>query len=100
MIGRGVLGNPWLIKECVDYLEHDIKPTPVTLEEKMNMIKRHYNLLEETKCEKLALLEMRTHTAWYLKGVQNGTKLKEVIFKTNNKNDFMELIDKFLKDNK
>ena len=21
MIGRGVLGNPWLIKECVDYLE-------------------------------------------------------------------------------
>lgn len=21
MIGRGVLGNPWLIKQCVEYLE-------------------------------------------------------------------------------
>ena len=24
MIGRGVLGNPWLIKECKDYLENGI----------------------------------------------------------------------------
>lgn len=100
MIARGVLGNPWLIKECVDYLEKGIEPTNVSLEEKMDMIKKHYNLLEETKCEKLALLEMRTHTAWYLKGIQNGTKLKDAIFKTNNKQDFMKLIDDFIEENR
>lgn len=100
MIARGVLGNPWLIKECVDYLEKGIEPTNVSLEEKMGMIKRHYNLLEETKCKKLALLEMRTHTAWYLKGIPNGTKLKAAIFKTNNKQDFMKLIDDFIEENR
>lgn len=100
MIARGVLGNPWLIKECVDYLEKGIEPTNVSLEEKMRMIKRHYNLLEETKCKKLALLEMRTHTAWYLKGIPNGTKLKDAIFKTNNKQDFMKLIDDFIEENR
>lgn len=100
MIARGVLGNPWLIKECVDYLEKGIEPTNVSLEEKMGMIKRHYNLLEETKCKKLALLEMRTHTAWYLKGIPNGTKLKDAIFKTNNKQDFMKLIDDFIEENR
>ena len=42
MIGRGCLGNPWLIKECVDYLENNKEPNIVTLEEKVNKIKRHY----------------------------------------------------------
>lgn len=100
MIGRGVLGNPWLIKECVDYLEKGIDPTPVSMIEKMNMIKRHYELLEKTKNEKLALLEMRTHTAWYLKGIKNSTKLKEAIFQTKTKEEFMNLIDSFIEENR
>ena len=100
MIGRGVLGNPWLIKECVDYLEKGIEPKEVPMEEKIKMIKRHYELLEQTKCEKLALLEMRTHTAWYLKGIKNSTKLKEAIFKTKTKEEFMNLLNTFLEENK
>ena len=31
MIGRGVLGNPWLIKECVDYLEKGLEPREISL---------------------------------------------------------------------
>ena len=100
MIGRGVLGNPWLIKECVNYLEKGIEPEEVPMKEKIKMIKRHYELLEQTKCEKLALLEMRTHTAWYLKGIKNSTKLKEAIFKTKTKEEFMNLLNTFLKENK
>ncbi len=100
MIGRGVLGNPWLIKECVDYLEKGIEPEEVPMKEKIKMIKRHYELLEQTKCEKLALLEMRTHAAWYLKGIKNSTKLKEAIFKTKTKEEFMNLLNTFLEENK
>lgn len=100
MIGRGVLGNPWLIKECVDYLEKGIEPEEVPMKEKIKKIKRHYELLEQTKCEKLALLEMRTHTAWYLKGIKNSTKLKEAIFKTKTKEEFMNLLNTFLEENK
>lgn len=99
MIGRGVLGNPWLIKECVEYLENGKLPSIVTIKEKIEMIKRHYLLLEENKTEKLALLEMRTHAAWYLKGVKNGTALKEKIFKTKNKQEFMDLLEEFKKEN-
>lgn len=99
MIGRGVLGNPWLIKECVEYLSTGKEPVKVSLKEKMEMIKRHYKLLEETKSEKLALLEMRTHAAWYLKGLENSTKLKEAIFKTKTKEEFLKLIDDFIEQN-
>ena len=99
MIGRGVLGNPWLIKECVEYLGTGKEPIKVSLKEKMDMVKRHYKLLEETKGEKLALLEMRTHAAWYLKGLENSTKLKEAIFKTKTKEEFLKLIDDFIEQN-
>ena len=99
MIGRGVLGNPWLIKECVEYLSTGKEPVKVSLKEKMKMIKRHYKLLEETKNEKLALLEMRTHAAWYLKRLENSTKLKEAIFKTKTKEEFLKLIDDFIEQN-
>ena len=96
MIGRGILGNPWLIKECVDYLECGKLPEEVSVYEKINMIKRHLNLLIETKPLKVALLEIRSHAAWYLKGLPNTKYLKEKIFKTKTKEELENLLDEYL----
>lgn len=78
MIGRGVLGNPWLIKQCVEYLENGKLPEPVSSKEKIEMLKRHYKLLLESTSEKAAILEIRMHALWYIKGlpivVQSKTK--------------------------
>ena len=38
MIGRGLLGNPWLIKECVDYLENAILPKKIDVLTRIDMI--------------------------------------------------------------
>ena len=99
MIGRGVLGNPWLIKEIVDYLELGIEPVKIPDIEKFNMMKKHFKLLLDTKNEKLAILEIRSHAAWYLKGIPNTSELKNEIFKTNKKEEFINLIDKYVKEN-
>lgn len=96
MIGRGILGNPWLIKECVDYLEKGILPKKVSIQEKFAMIKRHLDLLLKTKPKKVALLEIRTHIAYYLKGIPGAKELKNQIFKTNSKEEIINLLDKFL----
>lgn len=98
MIGRGVLGNPWLIKECVDYLEYGIEPKKITIKEKIDMIKRHLNNLLDTKPYKVALLEIRTHAAYYLKGLPQGKELKVAIFKTTSKEEIIELLDKYLEE--
>ena len=100
MIGRGILGNPWLIKECVDYLDSSILPKEVTIKEKFDMIKRHMDLLLSTKNEKVALLEMRTHIAYYLKGIPGTKELKQKIFKTKIKKEIISLLDSFLLNNK
>lgn len=96
MIGRGALGNPWLLKECVDYLEYDLQPIKVSEDEKLNMILRHLNLLKDNKSEYTAVLEMRNHAAWYLKGIKNSIDLKNKIFKVKTIYEFEELIKDFI----
>ena len=97
MIGRGVLGNPWLIKECIDYLENGTIPTEVSIQDKIDMIKKHAELLVKTKSEKVAMLEMRTHAAYYIKGLPNSTDMKNKIFQMKNKEELFELLDEYMK---
>ena len=98
MIGRGVLGNPWLIRDTVDYLEYGKEPVEVSFEEKLDMMKRHFNMLLEQKSEHVAILEIRSHVAWYLKGIPGTSELKNKIFKINSKEDFINSIDDFLRE--
>ena len=99
MIGRSALGNPWIIKECVDYLENKIEPNNITPNDKFDMILKHLNNLKEIKNEKTALLEIRTHAAWYLKGIPNTNNLKKEIFKTKSIEEFKNVINSFRKEN-
>jgi len=100
MIGRGVLGNPWLIKECVDYIEKGIEPQKISVEAKIDMIKHHIDLLRKTKCDKLALLEIRSHATWYLKGIKNSSGLRSEICHAASINELLIMLDTFLKEKK
>ena len=97
MIGRGVLGNHWLIKECVEYLESGKEPVPPTAEEKIAMLKRHFDLLLQDKPEKPAVLEIRSHALWYVKGLPNSAEIKNRICSTKDKNEIFEILDNYLK---
>lgn len=90
MIGRGVLGNPWLIKQCLDYFEGKeiTKPTNLDI---LNMVEKHLNYLLEFKDEKIAILEMRTQIGYYLKGFNK--EYKQRFMKVDNKKDFYELLE-------
>jgi nifR3 family TIM-barrel protein len=99
MIGRGVLGNPWLIRDTVHYLESGEEPIKINPIEKLNMMKRHFEMLIEQKNEHVAILEIRSHAAWYLKGIPGTSELKNQIFKIQNKDDFINCIDTFIKEN-
>ena len=96
MIGRATLGNPWLIKQCVDYLDYGIEPKKVTNEERIAMAKKHADILERTKPEKLAVSRMRTHTAYYLKGMYRSVDIKPELFQKNSKEEIFKLLDEFL----
>ena len=94
MIGRGVLGNPWLIKNTVDFFagKDVIKPTNV---EKIEMSLHHLNYLKELKSEKQACLEIRNHIGWYLKGIEGGNLIKNKIYQTSNICDIISILNEF-----
>ncbi len=96
MLGRGAIGNPWLIRQCIDYLDEGIEPERVSLDEKIEMIKKHAELLSEIRPEKVAMHKMRTHTAYYLKGRWRSAEIKPRIFKMNTKEELFNLLDEYV----
>ncbi|MFV0249695.1 MAG: tRNA dihydrouridine synthase DusB [Bacilli bacterium] len=98
MIGRAALGNPWIIKETVQYIENNTEPHKVNDLEKIDMILKHLENLLETKNEKVAILEMRSHAVWYLKGIKDIANLKEQIFKVKTSLEFKQIINDFRKE--
>ncbi len=97
MIGRGVLGNPWLIKEIIAYLDNKVILDPPTYKEKIAMCYKHLDYLLKIKNEKVAVLEMRSHISWYLKGIPNSTSVKEACFKATTEKELIEILDNFSK---
>ena len=95
MIGRACLGNPWLIKQTVNYLENNIEPIEPTINEKINMIKKHMDYLLKIKNEHIAILEMRGHACWYLKGLPNTSKFKKEINQIKTKEELIEILNKY-----
>lgn len=92
MVGRGALGNPWLIREIIEYLETGIqlhKPKPI---DRVEMCLNQLERTERLKGERLAILEIRSHVAWYLKGLPKATHIKREV----NKIDSIEEIKKLL----
>ena len=98
MIGRGVLGNPWLIKECVDYLEDGTEPREISKQERIEMLKRHFKLLVEDIGEKGAVLEIRTHALWYIKGLKGSAPVKNKICSSKTAEDMFKILDEYLKE--
>lgn len=95
MLGRGILGNPWLISRTVHYLQGKEVNLP-TLRERINGAIKHLDLTISLKGETIGVREMRKHLAWYLKGLPYTAPLKEVIFKAVTRSEIIDLLKGYL----
>ena len=95
MIGRGTLGNPWLIKQIVDYLETGTYQKDISVNEKLDYIINHMKRLIHLKGEKVALLEMRSHAAWYIKGMKGASRVKREVSQVSHPDELIELIEEY-----
>ena len=97
MIGRGVLGNPWLIKEIVSYTNEGVILRKPTYQQKIEMCFKHLDYLLKIKPEKVAVLEMRSHIAWYLKGLPGNVEIKNEVFKAKTSVELEKILNNYLK---
>lgn len=97
MIGRAALGNPWIFKEIDTYLKKGIAISKPTYEERIKMCYYHLEKLLKIKNERIAVLEMRSHIAWYIKGIPYHKDIKNLIFKAEKAEEIKEILDNYQK---
>ena len=99
MIGRGILGNPWLIMNTVKILNNDTDfyiPSPFN---KINMIKRHASMLVNELDEKIAILEMRKFAAWYMKHMRSSSEIRNNINRITCVEELHRILDEYIEIN-
>src|SRR3712207_6445691 len=98
MIGRGAQGNPWIFKRIDHYLKTgQILPEP-TKEDKIIVAIRHMNLAIKEHGEYVAVREMRKHIGWYLKGMKNSARFRDMINKMESADEVINTLRVFLND--
>ena len=97
MVGRGALGNPWLISMIENYLKEGVILPEPTLEEKMQIANEHFDRVLAYKGERIGLNEMRKHAVWYIKGVRNAAQLRDKIMQTRSPVEMKNVFGSILK---
>ncbi|MBW7454488.1 tRNA dihydrouridine synthase DusB [Paenibacillus sepulcri] len=96
MIGRGALGNPWMLYRTIHYLtEGELLPDP-SPREKMEIAIVHMDRLVNLKGESVAVREMRKHLAWYLKGLPGAARVKDVIMEETSRDVMAQILGNYI----
>lgn len=95
MIGRGADGNPWIFKEIISALSGKDEKFQVSLDERLDMIVRHLEMLIAFKGEVIAVKEMRRHAGSYIKGMPMAAECRRRINALNTFEEFKVLIEEY-----
>ncbi len=79
MLARGIMGNPWLIKQCLHYQQTgEILPQP-SFDEMAEMAVYHTKMLVEAFGERNGIRQARGHLTWYVKGRRGAAAVKNLL---------------------
>ncbi len=93
MIGRGALGNPWFFKQANALLNGSPLPPEPDINDRLNMCKRHLELLIESRGEKIGSNLMRKHFGWYIKGFPGAAALRQSLVTSKDEDEMRNLLD-------
>ncbi len=97
MIGRGILGEPWEMKNIITELQGNKEIIEKTPKEKFEIIKEHIELEIQEKGEYVGIREMRKHICWYLKNLKDSSKVKQIINQLETKEEVINTLDNYFK---
>ena len=77
MIGRAVLGNPWLLNQTHEYLLHGILPAEPSVQQIKEILLKHLRMLVDYYGEKAGIAVSRKHVGWYVRSLYEAKKFRE-----------------------
>ena len=98
MIGRASIGNPWIFNQIKHYFKFGEKLEEPRIIDKIDIVKRHFEMSVKWKGPKLAIYETRKHYGRYFKGIENIKKFKIKLISSNSVEEVMAILND-LRDN-
>jgi tRNA-dihydrouridine synthase B len=92
MVGRGTLGNPWLIAQIADLMEGRAARATPSPADRLRYCTVHYRTMVEELGEARAVPQMRKHVALYLKGIPGAAALRERIMHVDRAAEALDVI--------
>jgi tRNA-dihydrouridine synthase B len=93
-VARGALGNPWIFREAVSlFQDGPLIAAGPTMEERIATIRKHFDLVIEYSGEERGIGIFRKFLIWYTKGLRGIKPLRDKAFRTNKKDQFLEIIE-------
>lgn len=96
MIGRASIGNPWFFREVKHFFKTGTHLAPPSLEEKVEMARRHLEMAIKWKGEKLGVFETRRHYTNYFRGIPNFKPLRMKMVTSDAAEDVFKAFDEVL----
>ncbi|MBN1552841.1 tRNA-dihydrouridine synthase [bacterium] len=95
MIGRAILGNPWLPAQIEAFLEKQTPITEIPLNEKFDVMLTHLDLLTDLYGARRSALIFRKHAAWYCRGLPYIAEYKKQIFSFTEPAQYIQFVQLF-----
>ena len=93
MIGRATYGRPWIFREIKHFLETGEHMPPLTVEEKVDLAKRHLLKSVEVKGERVGVLEMRRHLSAYFKSLPDFKPIRMKLVTEDSHIELLNILD-------
>lgn len=95
MIGRGALGNPWILGQTHRYLNENILPNPISIKELKEALLLQLADMVEFYGQEMAVAISRKYVCWYSKNLRDAKKFRETYTKIYDYNLAIQAIEDY-----
>ncbi|HHU64138.1 MAG TPA: tRNA dihydrouridine synthase DusB [Clostridiales bacterium] len=95
MVARGARGNPWIFKSILEYQKTGRLIGKPDYNAILDTCKKHLDLACAHKGEGVAVMEMRKHMAWYVKGLPKAADFRRKVNSVSDKKEMEVLIEEY-----
>ena len=94
MIGRGAMGNPWIFEQARQLTKGQPLHSP-TPQERLDVVRRHLELYEESLHGRQSLSGVRSRLMWYSKRLRGSARLRASLSDCRHLEDMIKFCEDF-----
>ncbi len=96
MVGRGALGNPWIFSRALSLARTGDPGPPPSAAERVRAAIEHLDALVRDKGERGAVLEMRRHGSWYIRGLPRAAGVRSRLMRVSKASEMASILEDYL----